>query len=202
MAHLKSLGVEVRVGDEDPPSRAELEESIAGAGAAVVTLTERVDAALLAAAGDQLKVVANVAVGYDNIDLDAAQAAGVTVTNTPGVLDRATAITPSPHPPPLAEWLRRPLRSREPWVGGPDAGRVTSKSATPPHFGYVEYRARSKRAQAFDIPSWLPRAAAGRHRRGRSPRGHVHTVGDERRRQCAHATHARSHHLIDTALGR
>ena len=122
MAHLKSLGVEVRVGDEDPPSRAELEESIAGAGAAVVTLTERVDAALLAAAGDQLKVVANVAVGYDNIDLDAAEAAGVTVTNTPGVLDRATA--DHTFALILAATRRvaegdRFLRSREPWVWGP-----------------------------------------------------------------------------------
>ena len=49
MAHLRSLGVAVRAGDEHPPSRAELEAGIAGSSAAVITLTERVDAALLAA---------------------------------------------------------------------------------------------------------------------------------------------------------
>jgi lactate dehydrogenase-like 2-hydroxyacid dehydrogenase len=91
MDHLRSLGAPVRVGQEAPPSRAELQADIAGASAAVLTLTEHVDAALLVAAGPQLKVIANVAVGFDNIDLDAATAAGVTVTNTPGALDRATA---------------------------------------------------------------------------------------------------------------
>jgi len=157
MAHLKSLGVEVRVGDEDPPSRAELEESIAGAGAAVVTLTERVDAALLAAAGDQLKVVANVAVGYDNIDLDAAEAAGVTVTNTPGVLDRATA--DHTFALILAATRRvaegdRFLRSREPWVWGPRmlVGLDVSAGATLGILGYGRIgRAVAKRAQAFDM---------------------------------------------------
>src|SRR6476660_7795578 len=43
MAHLRSLGVAVRAGDEHPPSRAELETGIAGSSAAVITLTERVD---------------------------------------------------------------------------------------------------------------------------------------------------------------
>ena len=51
MEHLHSLGAPVRVGREAPPSRAELQAGIAGASAAVVTLTERVDADLLAAAG-------------------------------------------------------------------------------------------------------------------------------------------------------
>ena len=104
MEHLHSLGAPVRVGGEAPPSRAELQAGIAGAGAAVLTLTEHVDADVLAAAGPQLKVIANVAVGFDNIDLDAAAAAGVTITNTPGVLDRATAdhtfaSDPRRHPP-------------------------------------------------------------------------------------------------------
>ena len=63
MSHLHSLGAELRIGSEAPPDRAELEAGIAGAGAAVITLTERVDADLLAAAGPQLKVIANVAVG-------------------------------------------------------------------------------------------------------------------------------------------
>ena len=75
--------------------RAELEAGIAGASAAVITLTERVDAELLAAAGPQLKVIANVAVGFDNIDLSAAEAAGVTVTNTPASSTAPPRTTPS-----------------------------------------------------------------------------------------------------------
>jgi glyoxylate reductase len=61
-----------------------------GADAMIALLTDRVDAATFAAA-PKLKVVANVAVGYDNIDVAAARAAGVVVTNTPGVLTDATA---------------------------------------------------------------------------------------------------------------
>jgi lactate dehydrogenase-like 2-hydroxyacid dehydrogenase len=54
-------------------------------------LHDRVDAAFLDAAGDRLRVVANVAVGYDNVDVDACGARGVRATNTPGVLVDATA---------------------------------------------------------------------------------------------------------------
>jgi glyoxylate reductase len=50
-----------------------------------------VDAELLDAAGESLRVVANFAVGYDNVDLDACRERGVAVTNTPGVLTNATA---------------------------------------------------------------------------------------------------------------
>ena len=57
----------------------------------VATLTERVDAAVLDAAGPGLRVVATAAVGYDNMDVAAARERGVVVTNTPGVLDDATA---------------------------------------------------------------------------------------------------------------
>ena len=56
----------------------------------IALLTDRVDAALLAACPN-LKIVANVAVGYDNIDVAAAARAGIIVTNTPGVLTDATA---------------------------------------------------------------------------------------------------------------
>ena len=55
------------------------------------TLTFAVDDELLGAAGPQLKVVANFGVGYDNVDLAACAARGVTVTNTPGALTNATA---------------------------------------------------------------------------------------------------------------
>lgn len=72
-------------------SREELLRRVAGADGIVSLLTERVDGELLDAAGPQLKVVANVAVGYDNIDVPACTERGVTATNTPGVLTDATA---------------------------------------------------------------------------------------------------------------
>jgi glyoxylate reductase len=64
---------------------------VAGAAALVTDPAIPVDADLLDAAGRSLEVVANFGVGYDNIDLDAARARGVRVTNTPGVLTNATA---------------------------------------------------------------------------------------------------------------
>ena len=69
----------------------ELHAAIAGADAVVTLLNDRVDEAFLDAAGPQPRVVANVAVGYNNIDVAACAARGVLVTNTPGVLTDATA---------------------------------------------------------------------------------------------------------------
>ena len=57
----------------------------------VAVLTERFDADVFAAGKGRLRVVANVAVGYDNLDVEAATAAGVVVCNTPGILDDTTA---------------------------------------------------------------------------------------------------------------
>ncbi|MDF2052368.1 NAD(P)-dependent oxidoreductase, partial [Arthrobacter sp. Cr_A7] len=71
--------------------REELLRRVAGADAVLSLLTERIDAELLDAAGPQLKVVANVAVGYDNIDVPTCTARGIVATNTPGVLTEATA---------------------------------------------------------------------------------------------------------------
>lgn len=68
----------------------ELRARIADRDGLVAVLSDRVDAALLDAA-PSLKVVANIAVGYDNIDLAATRARGVIVTNTPDVLTDATA---------------------------------------------------------------------------------------------------------------
>jgi len=83
---------EVR-GDERKTAipRDDLLKLVAGADAVLTLLGDRVDAELLDAAGPQLRCVANVAVGYDNVDLAAAAERGVVVTNTPGVLDDATA---------------------------------------------------------------------------------------------------------------
>ena len=75
---------------ETPLSKAELMEQLPDKDALICQLTQRVDAEVLAA-GPRLRVVANVAVGYDNIDLAAATARGIAVTNTPGVLDDTTA---------------------------------------------------------------------------------------------------------------
>ena len=76
---------------DDPPMRAALLERVRGAAGLVAMLSERVDRVLLAAGGPTLKVVANFAVGIDNIDLPACREHGVRVTNTPGVLTDATA---------------------------------------------------------------------------------------------------------------
>jgi glyoxylate reductase len=74
-----------------PLTVAELYAAVAGADAAVTLLHDRVDDAFLAAAGPGLRVVANVAVGYDNIDVAACARRGVVCTNTPGVLVESTA---------------------------------------------------------------------------------------------------------------
>jgi len=157
MTHLHTLGAPLRVGSEAPPTRSELEAGIAGASAAVITLTERVDAELLAAAGPQLKIIANVAVGYDNVDLAATEAAGVTVTNTPGVLDRASA--DHTFALILAATRRitegdRLIRSQEPWVWGPRmlVGLDLSAGATLGILGYGRIgQAVARRAHAFDM---------------------------------------------------
>jgi glyoxylate reductase len=75
---------------DHPPTTAEVLAGLRDAEAAICTLNERLDAEILAAA-PSLRVIANYAVGYNNIDLDAAKARGVIVTNTPDVLTEATA---------------------------------------------------------------------------------------------------------------
>ena len=72
-------------------SRGELLDRVVGADAIISLLTERIDAELLDAAGPQLQVVSNVAVGYNNVDTVACRERNIIVTNTPGVLTDATA---------------------------------------------------------------------------------------------------------------
>jgi glyoxylate reductase len=113
---------EVTAWDEDRAiTREELLTFVRGADGLVTLLTERVDGELLDAAGEQLRVVANVAVGYNNIDVDACVARGVTATNTPGVLTEATADTAFTLM--LMATRRfgegeRVIRSRTPWQWG------------------------------------------------------------------------------------
>ena len=77
--------------DELPPPRDELLRRVRGVDGYLSLLTDRVDDELLDVAGPQLKVVANYAVGYDNIDVPACTRRGVAVGNTPGVLTETTA---------------------------------------------------------------------------------------------------------------
>lgn len=73
-----------------PPTEEELRQGFAEAQAVICTLTDRIDASLLSQA-KRLKIIANYAVGYNNIDLAAAAQCGIVVTNTPDVLTDATA---------------------------------------------------------------------------------------------------------------
>lgn len=74
-----------------PPPYEILLERVKGIDGLLCTLNDRIDAALMDAAGPQLKVISQMAVGYDNINVDAANQRGIPVGNTPGVLTDATA---------------------------------------------------------------------------------------------------------------
>jgi len=157
MTAVAALGRPVVVGAERPPTTAELLRDAAGAAAIVATLTDRVDAAVLDAAGPGLQVVANVAVGYDNVDVAAARARGVVVTNTPGVLDGATADLTMGLLLAAARRIAegdRFLRTGTPWVWGPRmlVGLDLSAGATLGIVGYGRIgRAVARRARAFDL---------------------------------------------------
>jgi lactate dehydrogenase-like 2-hydroxyacid dehydrogenase len=77
--------------DELPPPRAALLDAIRGCDGVLTLLTDRVDDEFLDAAGSQLKVVSNYAVGFDNIDVPAVTRRGIPAGNTPGVLTDTTA---------------------------------------------------------------------------------------------------------------
>ena len=72
-------------------TRDELEAAVKTADVLVPTVTDKIDADLIAKFGDQLRLIASFGTGVDHIDLAAAKARGVTVTNTPGVLTEDTA---------------------------------------------------------------------------------------------------------------
>lgn len=77
--------------DDHILSRAELLAHVQGLDGLLPLLTERIDAEVMDTAGPPLKVIANHAVGFDNIDIPAATERGIMVTNTPGVLTDATS---------------------------------------------------------------------------------------------------------------
>jgi glyoxylate reductase len=83
---------ETRLNDDDQPmSQAQLAEAMRTADVLVPTVTDRIDGTVLKEAGTRLKLIANFGNGVDNIDVAAAVARGITVTNTPGVLTEDTA---------------------------------------------------------------------------------------------------------------
>ena len=84
---------EVAVLSEPPPERDELLGAVRGANGILSTVTEKIDAEVMDAAGDGLVVISNMAVGYDNIDVEAAKERDIVVTNTPEVLTETTADT-------------------------------------------------------------------------------------------------------------
>src|SRR5579884_4128265 len=77
--------------DDVPMSHADLVAAVKTAEILVPTVTDRIDAALLSQAGEQLRLIANFGNGVDHIDVAAALQRGITVTNTPGVLTEDTA---------------------------------------------------------------------------------------------------------------
>src|SRR5918996_951465 len=82
---------DVRILHERPPEREELLDAVRGVSGVLSTATETMDGEVMDAAGKDLKVIANMAVGYDNVDVEAAGERDIVVTNTPGVLDETTA---------------------------------------------------------------------------------------------------------------
>jgi glyoxylate reductase len=107
---------------DEPLDRDELLDRVAGAAGVLSMVSDRVDEAFLRAGGEELRVIANYAVGFDNIDVAAASRHRVVVANTPDVLSKATAeLTLSLM---LALVRRVPegdriLRSATPWIWSP-----------------------------------------------------------------------------------
>lgn len=89
---LEAAGFEVEVAKQKGMiARSTLLKKVKGVDAILPMLTEKIDDELLDAAGDSLKVVANYAVGFNNLDIDALKKRGIVGTNTPGVLTDAVA---------------------------------------------------------------------------------------------------------------
>jgi glyoxylate reductase len=108
-------------GEETPISRDELLKRVSGANVIVSLLTEKIDEEVLNSAGNDLKAICNVAVGYNNIDVAACKSKNVLVTNTPGVLTDATADIAMALILMTTRRLsegERVIRSQEPWAWG------------------------------------------------------------------------------------
>lgn len=149
--------VAVHADPDLPPTREQLLEECRGATAIIAMLTEKIDDEVMEAAGPGLKVIANVAVGYDNIDVEAAARRGIIVTNTPGVLDEATADLAFAL---ILATVRRVaeadrfIRTARPWIWGPQSfiGLDVSAGATLGVVGLGRTgMAVARRAHAFQM---------------------------------------------------
>ena len=136
--------------------REQLLRDIAGKVGAVTLLTDRVDDEFLDAAGDQLLIVANYAVGFDNVDVPACTARGVLVGNTPDVLTETTADLAWSLMMAAARRIAegdRFLRQRTPWIWGPEfmlGQDVHDKVLGIVGFGRIGH-AMARRAQGFGM---------------------------------------------------
>jgi glyoxylate reductase len=137
--------------------RTELLARAAGKAGLVTMLTDAVDGDLLDRAGRGLRVVANYAVGHDNLDLDACTARGVLATNTPDVVTEATADLTWALLLAAARRLAegdRFLRARRPWIWGPEfflGFEVHGKTLGVVGLGRIG-RAVARRAAGFGMP--------------------------------------------------
>ena len=203
---LRESGADVWLSPHDRALEpAELRDAVRGADAIVAMLHDRIDDDLLDAAGDQLLVVANVAVGYDNVDLDAARRHGVTITNTPGVLTDATADLAIALLLAITRRLgegERLIRSGDPWAWSIDF--MLGRGLRGKTLGIVGYgaigRATAARARAFGMEVVYTKRSPG------PDPGRVE-LGELLDRSHAVSLHCpltpETHHLIDAAaLGR
>ena len=118
---LKSVNEVLAWDKETPMPREELLKRAIGAEVIVSLLTEKIDEEVLNKSGSQLKAVCNVAVGYNNIDVNACKEKNIMVTNTPGVLTDATADIAMALILMTTRRLtegERVIRNQEPWAWG------------------------------------------------------------------------------------
>lgn len=148
---------EVEISPEHRPlTPEELRKFVAGSAAVVSMLHDRIDGSVADAAGPGLKVVANVAVGYDNVEVSALAERGVVVTNTPGVLTDATADLTFGLLLAVSRRLgegERLLRARQPWsfhLGFLLGSGLQDKTLGIVGLGQIG-RAVAKRAAAFGM---------------------------------------------------
>jgi len=177
-AALKRLASEVDLTvwpGELPPSRNDLLHHVRGCEGVLSLLSDRMDAEVFDAAGSQLRVVSNYAVGFNNIDVREAKARGIKVGNTPGVLTEATAdiaaglilATARRFPESIAQVKRLEWKTWDPLgllgldlrgatLGIVGMGRIGMALAKRMHYGWdmkIFYTARSDKPDAESLLS-------------------------------------------------